>query len=72
MIADAIRLAIASAQRLGDLDIDISRVTASIGVAVFPEHAGDAVDLLRAADQAMFAVKRTSKNAVGVATKPGA
>jgi diguanylate cyclase (GGDEF)-like protein len=67
LIAERVRAVIAAAQRLDGTDADISRVTASIGVAAYPLHAGDAVALLRAADQAMFAVKRTQKNAVGVA-----
>ena len=66
-VAETIRVAIAAAARLDDVDVDISRVTASIGVAVSPGHGSDAIALLRAADQAMFAMKQTSKNAVGVA-----
>ncbi len=68
-LAETIRAAIAAATRLpeAEVEVDIGRVTASIGVAAFPAHAADAVGLLRAADQAMFAVKRRSKNAVGVA-----
>jgi len=38
----------------------------SIGVATFPDHADDAEGLFRAADAAMYAVKRSTKN--GVAT----
>jgi diguanylate cyclase (GGDEF)-like protein/PAS domain S-box-containing protein len=34
-------------------------VTASIGIAVFPEHAGDAISLLAAADAAMYEAKRS-------------
>ncbi len=45
-------------------------VTASIGVATFPEHAADAEALFRAADAAMATVKRGTKNAVGVAGAP--
>ena len=48
--------------RVEGSDIDIACVTASIGVAVYPQHAADAVTLLQAADQAMFAVKRAAKN----------
>lgn len=66
-IAERIRDTVAAARRLDDGDVDISCVTASIGVAVYPQHAGDAVSLLQAADQAMFAVKRATKNAIGVA-----
>jgi diguanylate cyclase (GGDEF)-like protein/PAS domain S-box-containing protein len=35
-------------------------VSASIGVAAFPEHAGDAAALLAAADAAMYSAKRSS------------
>lgn len=66
-VAERIRDVVAAARRLDDREVDISCVTASIGVAVSPHHAGDAVSLLQAADQAMFAVKRAHKNAVGVA-----
>lgn len=34
-------------------------VRASMGVAAFPEHARDAIDLLRAADEAMYRAKRS-------------
>ena len=66
-VAERIRDVVDATQRLDDGDVDIACVTASIGVAVYPQHAGDAVSLLQAADQAMFAVKRAAKNAVGVA-----
>lgn len=66
-IAERIRALVAAAHTVEGIDIDISCVTASIGVAVYPHHAGDAVTLLQAADQAMFAIKRASKNGVGVA-----
>lgn len=62
-IAEAVRAAIAS-RPLSD---GIPPVTASVGIATFPDHAGDAESLFRAADAAMYDVKRTTKNAVGVA-----
>jgi diguanylate cyclase (GGDEF)-like protein len=68
-VAETIRAAVAEAARLDGTDVDISGVTVSIGVATFPDHAQDAIDLLRAADQAMYDVKRKWKNAVGVAGK---
>jgi diguanylate cyclase (GGDEF)-like protein len=57
-IAEALRAAIAA----GSIPI-----TASIGVATFPEHAGNAEDLFRAADRAMLTVKRGTKNGVATA-----
>ena len=67
--AEAIRAAIADASTLEGTEVDISAITASVGVATFPDHAGDAEALFRAADAAMYAVKRGTKNAVAVATK---
>ncbi len=66
-MAEALRAAIAAAEDLDGVDVDISAATASVVVAVFPDHAVEANALLRAADQAMYAVKRTRKNGVGVA-----
>ena len=48
----------------------IGPVTASIGVAIFPEHASDAEELLRAADAALYRAKRDGRNRVAVAA-PG-
>lgn len=42
------------------------QIQASFGVATYPEDASDRTGLLALADQAMFAVKRRGKNAVGV------
>jgi diguanylate cyclase (GGDEF)-like protein len=47
--------------------IDIS-VTASFGIATYPTHGITKDGLIRQADQAMYRVKSTTKNAVGVAT----
>ena len=69
-MAEALRAAIEAADRLDGTDVDISAVTASVGVAAFPQHADDANALLRAADQAMYEVKRARKNGVGVAQHP--
>jgi diguanylate cyclase (GGDEF)-like protein len=49
---------------------DIGPVTASIGVAVFPDHSNDAEALLRAADAAMYQAKRDGRDRVRVA-QPG-
>jgi GGDEF domain-containing protein len=37
-------------------------ITASIGVAVLPEHAGDATSLLRHADRALYSAKKNGRN----------
>ena len=66
-VAESIRAAIAEARVLEGSDVDLSAVTASVGAATFPEHAADAEGLFRAADAAMYAVKRRGKNAVGMA-----
>ena len=42
----------------------LGNVTTSFGVAVYPEHAGDAEALLRAADAALYEAKRTGRNRV--------
>jgi diguanylate cyclase (GGDEF)-like protein len=66
-MAEALRATVAAADYLDGGGIDISGVTASVGVAAFPDHAQEANALLRAADKAMYAVKLTRKNGVGVA-----
>ncbi|HEY0841087.1 MAG TPA: sensor domain-containing diguanylate cyclase [Vulgatibacter sp.] len=43
------------------------RLTASFGVACFPDHGATAADLLREADRAMYAAKAASRNAVASA-----
>jgi diguanylate cyclase (GGDEF)-like protein len=40
------------------------RITVSAGVAAFPVHAGDALELVRRADVALYAAKRNGKNRV--------
>jgi diguanylate cyclase (GGDEF)-like protein len=47
------------------------RVTASVGIALVPDHAGDAEDLLRAADRALYAAKEAGRNRVAVANRHG-
>jgi diguanylate cyclase (GGDEF)-like protein len=65
-IAEVIRTAIETCRFL-EGGVDVSRVTASVGVATFPDHASDPESLFRAADAAMYMIKRDHKNAVGVA-----
>jgi len=45
------------------------RVTASIGLASFPEHAGAKAEILDLADRAMYRGKRSSRNVVYMASK---
>lgn len=46
---------------------ELLKVTASFGVASFPEDAPNARSLMAAADKAMYGVKEASRNGVGVA-----
>jgi len=45
-------------------------VTVSVGVAVFPSHADEALDLLRRADEAMYVAKRAGGNGVHAYAAP--
>lgn len=75
-VAERIRAAIADEPIALDDGVSV-RCTASLGVAVFPDHARDAAGLLRQADTAMYQAK-TMRNAVVCAarhqqaTMPGA
>jgi diguanylate cyclase (GGDEF)-like protein len=69
-LAESIRKAIEACQWLEGEDVDLSRVTASIGLATFPVHATDAEGLFRQADAAMYAAKRSGMNRVSVASAP--
>src|SRR5437899_260955 len=69
-VAEAIRAAIESSAALEGEAVDLSSVT--VGVASFPEHAVDAESLFRAADTAMYSVKRSGKNRVAFAHASGA
>jgi two-component system cell cycle response regulator len=54
-IAERLRRAVALAP-------NVATITASAGVATYPAHAGDAESLVRAADQALYASKRTGRD----------
>jgi diguanylate cyclase (GGDEF)-like protein len=60
-VAEQLVATIAEPLLLGGSD---SRLSASIGVAVAPDHATDAQDLLAAADHAMYAAKRAGGDCV--------
>ncbi|HUP44057.1 MAG TPA: sensor domain-containing diguanylate cyclase [Thermoanaerobaculia bacterium] len=73
-VANRVRKAMTAQSFRVDESIDIS-ITASFGIATYPTHAITKEDLVRQADIAMYRVKSTTKNAVGVAvvdnaTKP--
>jgi diguanylate cyclase (GGDEF)-like protein len=65
-VAHRVRRAMMSAPfHLSD-EIDIA-ISASFGIATFPTHGLNKDDLIRQADAAMYRVKSTTKDAVGVA-----
>ncbi len=49
----------------------ISSISASIGIAVYPEHANELDALLAAADNAMYVAKENGKNQFAVFATPG-
>jgi diguanylate cyclase (GGDEF)-like protein len=66
-VANRVRRSIGDSSFKLEPEIEIS-VTASFGIASYPTHAMTKEDLIRQADQAMYRVKSTTKNAIGVAT----
>ena len=46
-------------------------MSASVGVAAFPEHGEHGEDLLRAADTALYAAKQAGRDRVEVSTAAG-
>ncbi|MEE8184481.1 MAG: sensor domain-containing diguanylate cyclase [Acidobacteriota bacterium] len=65
-IAERIRSQLQKEVFLEDLGLEV-RITASFGVATFPDHGSDKDDLIAQADRAMYSVKGNRKNAVAVA-----
>lgn len=66
-VANRVRRSIGDSSFKLEPEIEIS-VTASFGIASYPTHAMTKEDLIRQADLAMYRVKSTTKNAIGVAT----
>ena len=58
LVADTIRAAIAA---IAIPEVE-QPITASLGIAVLPDHAGDATALLRHADRALYAAKKNGRN----------
>lgn len=63
VIAERIREAIAEASFLGDMGLEVS-LTASLGVASFPDQGTTRDELIHQADAAMYRVKESGKNGV--------
>jgi diguanylate cyclase (GGDEF)-like protein len=66
-VAEAIRDAVACCTRPDGMDIDVSALTASIGVATYPSQATTPERLFRLADRAMYRIKNGGKNGVAIA-----
>jgi diguanylate cyclase (GGDEF)-like protein len=60
LVAENIRAAVA-AITVGSV---ARPITASIGIAVLPDHAGDATSLLRHADRALYSAKKNGRNRI--------
>ncbi len=67
VIAERIREVIGATKFLESQNIE-ARVSASIGIAAYPDTAGDVRGLLSSADRAMYLAKTLGKNRVVVAT----
>lgn len=67
IVAERIRVSIETTEFKSDGG-DAFRLTASIGVACYPEHAREKKDILRMADAAMYHGKATSRNVVYLAS----
>jgi diguanylate cyclase (GGDEF)-like protein len=66
-VAERIRGQLEAARFLSDRGLEV-RITASFGVATFPEDGADAEAVLGAADAAMYRVKQRSRNGVEAAS----
>jgi diguanylate cyclase (GGDEF)-like protein len=67
-VAERIRRAVED-HRFLSREADPVRVTASIGLASFPEHARSKAEIIDLADRAMYRGKRTTRNVVYMASK---
>jgi diguanylate cyclase (GGDEF)-like protein/PAS domain S-box-containing protein len=65
--ADAVAVAGRVRDGIAALDWDGCRVSASLGVALYPDSADDLLELIRQADQAMYASKTAGKDRVTLA-----
>jgi diguanylate cyclase (GGDEF)-like protein len=70
-VAEKLREALQEPYPLGEVE---ARLSASVGVALYPDHGSDPESLQRAADAALYRAKREGKNRIAVATgatRPG-
>jgi len=67
IVAEKIRAAVEGTQFPNGDKQPLGKVTCSFGISIFPLHAGSEEDLIKAADEALYKIKQTSRNAVGVA-----
>ena len=68
-VAERIRVAVEQTSFLAHEGLNL-HFTVSIGVALFPDHADSKKAVIDAADQAMYASKRATRNKVTVASGP--
>lgn len=59
---------------IGSLDVSfmgrrVGEITASLGIALFPEHCEDMDSLLRAADEALYAAKAAGRNQLCISSR---
>ena len=66
-VANRVRKALTATPFTIDGQVEVS-ITASFGIASYPTHGLSKDDLIRQADAAMYRVKATTKNAVGIAS----
>ncbi|OHC65830.1 MAG: hypothetical protein A3H93_17260 [Rhodocyclales bacterium RIFCSPLOWO2_02_FULL_63_24] len=62
VVAAKIVQALAMPFELTALNLTVTTITTSIGIAVFPVHGGNAQDLMKRADLAMYAAKEGGRN----------
>jgi two-component system cell cycle response regulator len=67
LVAERIRSAVESRSFIESEGLNL-RFTVSIGVALFPDHARTKKEIIEAADHAMYAAKKKSRNSVTIAT----
>jgi diguanylate cyclase (GGDEF)-like protein len=65
IVAERLRKNIEDYAYKNDLGVGI-KLSASFGISIFPDHAQDPESLIQKADQAMYKVKESTKNAIAV------